>query len=143
MLIDELIEKAFSDGYEYALIEQREFAFNPQQANGISKKAKKLARQKYWRSIGKQTVPPREIANNANVLNISQAAAETLAGRMAQNEVLKKSPKVTVHDRIEWRTSDSPLVRSLADPMQSRGIVLNGKRIDYQSAQRYRDMGLF
>ena len=25
MLIDELIEKAFSDGYEYALIEQREF----------------------------------------------------------------------------------------------------------------------
>ena len=27
MLIDELIERAFSDGYEYALEEQREFAF--------------------------------------------------------------------------------------------------------------------
>lgn len=27
MLIEELIEKAFSDGYEYALMEQREFAF--------------------------------------------------------------------------------------------------------------------
>lgn len=27
MLIDELIEKAFSDGYEYALMEQREYAY--------------------------------------------------------------------------------------------------------------------
>lgn len=30
MLIDELIEKAFSDGYEYALMEQREFNNAPQ-----------------------------------------------------------------------------------------------------------------
>ena len=27
MLIDELIERAFSDGYEYALMEQREYAY--------------------------------------------------------------------------------------------------------------------
>ena len=34
MLIDELIEKAFSDGYEYALMEQREFAGYRQIAPG-------------------------------------------------------------------------------------------------------------
>ena len=38
MLIDELIEKAFSDGYEYALMEQREFGV-VKQANKMAKKA--------------------------------------------------------------------------------------------------------
>ena len=40
MLIDELIERAFSDGYEYALEEQREFAYlNGMVGSGISSRS--------------------------------------------------------------------------------------------------------
>lgn len=40
MLIEELIEKAFSDGYEYALMEQREFA-SIRQATKFAKRTAK------------------------------------------------------------------------------------------------------
>ena len=142
MLIEELIEKAFCDGYEYA---QKEFAINPQQANGISKSAKKLARQNYWRSVGRQTINPENIAYAAKVNKISIPSAEVAAGRISQNEVLKKSPRVTVNDRIGWRTSNEPMHRSLADPMRSKAVFSNGERVgtkDYHSAQRLRDRGV-
>lgn len=44
MLIEELIEKAFSDGYEYALMEQREFAGNTKVLNKFKKSAYEIKR---------------------------------------------------------------------------------------------------
>ena len=63
---------------------------------------------------------------------------------MTQNEVLKKSPRVTVNDRIGWRTSSEPRDRWLADPMRSKAVLSNGERVgtkDYHAAQRLRNVG--
>jgi hypothetical protein len=42
MLIDELIEKAFSDGYEYALMEQKEFSGSIRRTKKVLKEATRL-----------------------------------------------------------------------------------------------------
>ena len=44
MLIDELIEKAFSDGYEYALMGQREFSGSIRRTKKLLKEGDKLVK---------------------------------------------------------------------------------------------------
>ena len=49
MLINELIEKAFSDGYEYALEEQREFGIKDFFTKPFKKKIKEKVRAAYYK----------------------------------------------------------------------------------------------
>ena len=86
MLIDELIEKAFCDGYEYALEEQREF----------NRKARKIMRDGFFFENGLKVVKK----HNIQPVSISEIKKR---GRLASRGIGKPAninEKITKKDRL-------------------------------------------
>ena len=94
MLIDELIEKAFSDGYEYALMEQREFASFVNMGRGLafngaySKPANKATWERLLANPTKNSA--KIIGRSAEIPGLSHGPAITEIKRTAQSSPSSK-----------------------------------------------------
>ena len=87
MLIDELIERAFCDGYEYALEEQREF----------NRKARKLIRDGFFFKNGLKVIKKNPELASASKSEIKRR------GRLASRGIGKPTninEKITKKDRL-------------------------------------------
>ena len=124
MLIDELIEKAFSDGYEYALMEQREYAYpGGMVGTGVSSSGllakKSLAPRspkaaEMWAKVRKSPIISKKVEESASrVAKAGKVPVDPMAAERAKVSV--SSPRISrpaPYPRQAQRAASNPLSRA-------------------------------
>jgi hypothetical protein len=133
MLIDELIEKAFSDGYEYALEEQREFAYlNGMVGSGISSSGllakKSLAPRSpktadMWAKLRSKNPEGWSKTKESAFKSASQAKAKLDPMAAEKAKVSASAPKIS-KPTIDWSKHEAR--RGGGNPFSRASQILSG-----------------
>jgi hypothetical protein len=137
MLIDELIEKAFSDGYEYALEEQREFAYlNGMVGSGISSRSAARAAKRslapspktadMWAKLRSKNPEGWSKTKESAFKSASQAKAKLDPMAAERAKVSSNSPKVSGRPNPMHEIGHRQAQRAAGNPLGRASQFLSG-----------------
>jgi hypothetical protein len=124
MLLEELIEKAFSDGYEYALEEQREFAYSNGMigtgiGSGLAKKslAPSSKSADMWAKVRSKN-PADWSKTRASALEAAKAKVGKKIDPMAAERAKVSFPgrKVSRPAELDWRLHEARRAQRAGNP---------------------------